>query len=107
MARFFWGAVLLARPDSIRLGRAATSGERAVIRVLGARHLMQAVFLLRRHDDRAAEVSAAIDGVHAASMAVLAAVRSSTRIPALISLAMSGGFGLATSLCRWPPSARR
>lgn len=72
--RAAYGAALLAVPGlllGIVTGTPATRRDREVARVLGARHLLQAAVTLMA-SDRMVVPGAAVDSLHAASMAALA-----------------------------------
>ena len=97
-ARFLYGAILLLTPAQAleKLARAPVDRRAAVVaRVLGARELVQAEFV-RRHPGRPAQlISAAVDGLHAASMFGLAAADRERRTLALNSGATAGAMALA------------
>jgi hypothetical protein len=80
------GGVLLVAPGPLLRGVGGPSDRstRVVARVLGARHLAQAV-ALRRHDRTAVGVGAATDVLHSASMLALASVSRPHRRVALAS----------------------
>jgi hypothetical protein len=61
-------------------------------RVLGARHLAEAVVLARSGTTRVRATVAVVDAMHAASMVALAAVRPDQRPPALASAALTTGL---------------
>ena len=87
-----WGAVLLTRGDEVWRsveGRSPGGAEDGALRVLGVRHVVQG--LAQVVAPRAtAPVAVAVDVVHAASMAALAAVSPSRRRAA----AVTGGVSL-------------
>ncbi|GAA3223728.1 hypothetical protein GCM10017691_11010 [Pseudonocardia petroleophila] len=100
--RAVWGAVLLAAPDAVFvLATRPRSDEprraRAVLRVLGARHLAQAGLVVLRPGPGVSAVSAAVDGVHAATCLGLAALDRRWRRPALLDAAVAAAFCLATA----------
>jgi hypothetical protein len=70
----YGGALLIVPGPVIRLvaGRPAGSRARAVARVLGARHLLQAALTAAAPDGPSLGIGAAVDLVHAVSMAALA-----------------------------------
>lgn len=70
------------------LGRAPDGREQVVIRILGLRHLVQAVLTVRA-GCTAHRVGGCVDAVHAASMVVLAAVDGQYRRPAAASAALA------------------
>jgi hypothetical protein len=82
--RALYGAALLAVPERILAlygGHPSHAAERAVARILGARHVAQA-FVTRNGAFR--RLGAAVDVIHAASMFGLAAISEPHRQPALI-----------------------
>jgi hypothetical protein len=81
------GGVLLVAPGPLLRGVGGPSDKvtRVVARVLGARHLAQAVALRRRHDRTAVGVGATTDVLHSASMLALASVSRPHRRVALAS----------------------
>jgi hypothetical protein len=97
-ARAALGAGHLAFP-----GRAARAlspqpiGGRArqVIRLLGARQLLQAAVTRARPTEAVLAVGAGIDALHAASMLALAAYRPEWRGPALTDAAVAGCLAVA------------
>jgi len=96
LAGLGWGALLLARgPELFRLvqGRDASRGERDAVLVLGVRHAGQGLLqvLLPHH---LATLYVVVDGLHAASMAALAATSPPTRRRAVVlsgAIAVLGG----------------
>jgi hypothetical protein len=77
----------------LRLGGGKDSrGVRVATRILGARHLVEAVVLSRASDDRPRDVIASIDAAHAVSMLTLAAVDAKLRRDALLSAASACGL---------------
>lgn len=86
--------MLLAAPG--RLLRAGggrdTPGVRAGVRILGARHLAEAVVLACAHNRRPLRLITVIDLVHAASMVALAAASRRMRRDALLSAASAGAL---------------
>ena len=97
-ARIVYGLVLLAAPPPLlRLasGKPATTRERAVTRVLGARLLTQAAVTDIRPDAVSVALGAEVDFVHAATMLVWAAVDRGTRRLTLLSAATAGLFAVA------------
>lgn len=94
------GATLLVRPEAVAK---ASSGPDAVprawiVRVLGARMLVQAALQAARPDRRLVDAGVAVDASHSASMVALAAVSRRYRRPASLSAAVAGistALGLA------------
>ena len=75
-ARAGYGAALLCAPGlalGLCTGQASSERARTVVRVLGARHLAQAVLTLWRPRRKVLAAGAGIDGCHAVSMLALAA----------------------------------
>jgi hypothetical protein len=95
------GLAMLLRPDDVarRLGSPTTGGH-PVLRVLGARHLVQAAVLSARPSAEVVAGSVAVDALHVASDLALAAVRGDRRRPALRDAAVSTAVLLATWLTR-------
>lgn len=97
LARVAWGSVLLAAPGRVL----AVVGDddpllEPVVRVLGARHLLQAL-LLGGHSRTAHRLGAAIDAGHVASLVVAAAFSPGRRRVALTG-ALSGSVWALLSL---------
>jgi hypothetical protein len=104
-ALLLWPARLLATIA----GRSTSRPERAAARVLGARHLSEALVLCRDPDRGPALVVAGVDTVHALTMAALAAARPRERRLATLSAA-AGLLLAATASCQggWlPDNVRR
>lgn len=96
--RLAWGAFLLAAPGrAVRLlGGTPSPGARNVARVLGTRHVAQAV--VAAHDGgRHRLLLATIDWLHAASGLALAAVDRRWRRPALADAALATTFGVGSA----------
>ena len=91
-----WGAALVAVPRWAGRLTGEPQPPSAVVRVLGARRLVQELVLLRWPTREVALAAAAVDGLHAASM--LAAVRLWPRYrrAALTSAAISAVSGAVT-----------
>lgn len=97
------GAALLLAPGAV-LGdlphRRIDAAARVFARVLGARHLLEAGVLWRRHSHRWILVGAGVDATHAATMATLAVVRPDERGLALtnaLTASVLAGAGVAAS----------
>ena len=80
------GTALLVAPGKV-LGdlphQEIKGAARIFARILGARHLVEAAVLMRDHSHRWVLLGAGVDGLHAASMLGLAAVRPNERRLAL------------------------
>jgi hypothetical protein len=102
-ARAVLGTTLLVRPDvPVRLlGGAPTATSDTVVRVLGARWLLQAglgmVVASRRAGTRrrAGAADAVVEGLHAASMIALAATSPRWARPAAVNAAVAVVFAVA------------
>jgi hypothetical protein len=102
IVRIPWGAVLLLAPGAVL---ALTTGPdspcggpaRVVLRILGARHLLQAGVELRWPRPRILAVAAAVDGVHAATGVAFGAADRRWRRAALLDAAIAAGFCLTTA----------
>jgi hypothetical protein len=98
-----WGALLLARPRQLALALAPEypADRDPVIRVLGARVVVQAVAVLVRPSSGVLTAAAAVEAVHAASMGAVAAASPRYRRAALISGAVAAvSAGVAGALAR-------
>ncbi|GIM83288.1 hypothetical protein [Salinispora arenicola] len=93
LARLVWGGVLLAAPGRVLRSVGGHPGltPPAVLRVLGVRHLAQAVVLLRRPTPAAFRLGAVADGLHALTALALAVDRRRRRI-ASIDAALAAGW---------------
>ncbi|MFB9833531.1 hypothetical protein [Actinoallomurus acaciae] len=94
--RLAWGGLLVTAPRAVLhvlSGRAATASQVPVMRVLGARHVVQAAVELARPTPRALRAGAAVDPLHASTCAV--AVSPIWRRPALVD--GTGALTLATA----------
>jgi hypothetical protein len=100
-ARLAYGITLLAAPGTVlkSFGSPNDAGAIAIARILGARHVLQAVVQRRGALSR---VGASVDALHAISMAWLASVSDRYRRAAIIDGIIAGGF--ATLM---PVSSRR
>jgi len=102
-ARLALGTLALARPDTLtRWSRCERSEARnhdahvrLVVRVLGARYVVQSLGGRWLHRAWVPEADAAVDLVHAASMVALAAVAPRHRRLALASAAAATAFAVA------------
>jgi hypothetical protein len=97
-ARAALGAALLLCPrrllDTIA-GRSASRPERAAARLLGARHLTEALLLWRDPDRGPSLVVGGVDATHALTMGVVAATRPRER--RLAALSGAGAMMLAAA----------
>jgi hypothetical protein len=87
------GTALLAFPDAVARRVGWSGGDRAAalaVRLLGMRHLGQAVALCVWPGRSALRLGGTVDVLHGASMAVLAAVGGSRRRAALASMLAAG-----------------
>ena len=98
--RAAWGIAEIAAPARVgamlglKLGRPA----QVVVRILGARDLVQAGVGGPSPTYAVSALGAEVDLLHAASMVAFAAVRPSSRRAALTSGALAGGFAVAGAL---------
>jgi hypothetical protein len=111
-ARLVLGAAALLQPRAVASwwGADPDSGEVVpVARVLGARHVTQAVLLTVRPSRSAEQVGAAVDVLHAVTMLLLAGVSPRCRRPAATSacVALALTAGTVARLRRVPGAARR
>ena len=98
-ARGLLGVSLLVAPGrgiALLAGRASRTRERRFVRLLGLRHVAQAVLMSRTDDRRAQLAGVGVDALHGATMAGLAIVSPTERRPACASalvalLLMTGG----------------
>jgi hypothetical protein len=89
------GAALLTFPDAVLRRAGWSGGDRAgalAVRVLGVRHLGQAVALCCWPGRSALRLGATVDLLHAVSMALLAALAGSRRRAALASMLAAGAL---------------
>ena len=93
----YGAALLLAAGRMIRLvsGRSADPRTRAVVRLLGARHLAQAVVTGVRPAPLPIALGAEVDVVHAASMLGVAAIARSQRRSGVIDATVAATFAVA------------
>ncbi len=92
LVRGLWGALLLVDPElPLRVGGGRQApAVRLAVRVLGARHLAEAVILAGSDDRRILRVIRSVDALHAASMLALARASPDLRRDALLSAASAG-----------------
>jgi hypothetical protein len=99
VVRLTWGGLLVAAPATVlrmlAAGRPVTGSQARVIRILGARHVLQAAVELTRPTPRARRAGAAVDLLHAMTCAGAVAVSPEWRRPALAdgigALILAGG----------------
>jgi hypothetical protein len=94
-ARACYGAALLCAPGLVLglcTGRASSQRARAVVRILGARHLAQAALTLWRPSPAVLLAGAGIDACHAASMLALAATDPQLRTAGIADGAAAAAF---------------
>lgn len=99
--RLGWGSLLLVRPGAVLAGAGhadAGEGDRAVARVLGARHLAQAAVQLAMPSPAVRDLGAVVDGLHAASALTLAIASPHWRKTALLDGTLAGTFGATDAL---------
>ncbi len=98
IARTLYGATLLLAPNLL-IGavssREASGASVTVARILGARHLMQALTLERSASRLWLGVGAAVDGLHSLSMVALAALSGGYRRPAAYDAVFAGLLALS------------
>jgi hypothetical protein len=99
--------VLLAVPGRVLQagGGGNTPAVRVGVRILGARHLAEAVVLSRARSDRPLRWIIAVDLIHAASMLWLAADSPRMRRDALLSAASAGTLAALSARYRGTPDA--
>ena len=94
-ARACYGAALLCAPGlalGLCTGRESSQRARAVVRILGARHLAQAVLTLWRPSPAVLLSGAGIDACHAASMLALAVAEPQLRTAGIADCAAATAF---------------
>ncbi len=96
---FAAGAITVLRPDA--LTRAAAEPDHSgppawIVRVLGARQLIQGMAILLAPTPAVLDVGKLVDVIHASSMLGLAAVSPRYRRAGLVSAATAAGFALAS-----------
>lgn len=91
LARAVWGGTLLLAPRPL-LARAGTASDPIVkvTRVLGARHLLEALILSRWPQRPPPRWPVVVDGIHAATMIAVATGSRRLRSEALASAAVAG-----------------
>ena len=91
--RLVWGSLLVGRPGAAArlFGGQDGPGVRAVLRILGARHLLQGVGELWPHGGRH-DLDPVIDGLHALTATGLAILDPRWRRPAATDAAVAAGF---------------
>jgi hypothetical protein len=98
VARAGYGAALLCAPGlalGLCAGQASSARARAVVRIVGARHLAQAALTMWRPRRTVLTVGAGIDGCHAASMLALAVASPGLRRAGLADAVAAGAFTAA------------
>jgi hypothetical protein len=94
-ARACYGAALLCAPGlalGLCTGQASSQRARTVVRILGARHLAQAVLTLWRPRPAVYLAGAGVDACHAASMLALAVADPRLRIAGIADGAAAAAF---------------
>jgi hypothetical protein len=99
--RALWGGLLLLAPQTL-LDRGArpSTGVTRVTRMLGARHVLEALILSQRHRATPPRWAVIVDGVHGASMVAVAICSPRLRRDALASAAVAGLLGGWTEIER-------
>lgn len=93
------GAMMLSQPARVaRLLDAAPAGSHPVLRVLGARHLLEALAIVVRSTRDVVGAGIVVDATHVLSCLLLGAVSLEHRRPALRDAAVGSGVLLATRL---------
>lgn len=93
-----WGVALLAVPRWVAQFVGGPRPPTAVVRVLGARRLLQSLVLLRWPTPGVASTAAVVDGLHAASMLAAARVWPRYRRAELASAVLAGCSATVTLL---------
>jgi hypothetical protein len=110
LARAGYGAFLLCAPDvaiGLCTARQPSSRARAVARLLGARHLVQAAVTARTPTPAVLAVGAQVDLVHAASMLALGAANRSLRSAPLSDALAAVIFAALGAACAPTPAVAR
>lgn len=105
-----YGVALVLEPGPvIRLytGRRADRAATAVARLLGTRHLIQALLTLGEPDPVVLALGAEADIAHSASMVGLAALDARRRRGALVDAAAAGSFAVAGAILARRRAARQ
>jgi hypothetical protein len=110
LVRAVWGGVLLGAPGSVlsittRSDPAFLGTARIVLRVLGARHIVQAAVEARWPRPGVLALAATVDGLHAASGLALAATDPGWRRSALLDATVTIGLALTTARRALQPTA--
>jgi|tagenome__1003787_1003787.scaffolds.fasta_scaffold20650909_3 hypothetical protein len=106
LVRAGWAGVLLLAPRRIlRVAgcQQVPAASVTVARVLGARHLVQAVVSAAAPSGGVAGLGAVVDTLHAASCAGLAAMSPRWRRPVLLDAVIESGFAVAGGQSSQPP----
>jgi hypothetical protein len=91
--------VLLLRPDvAARAMGASRGGKHPVLRLLGARHAVEAVALTSTNSPSAMKVAAGVDVLHGSTCLLLAAASKRERTPALRNAALAAVLASAAAL---------
>ena len=101
VVRVTWGVALLVAPATVTARvHHAPAGFRTdvVARVLGARHIGQALVTVLRPTRAVRRGGVAVDVAHAASMVALAAVSPAHRRAGLTDAAIGAAFGVASGV---------
>ncbi|MBP0456847.1 hypothetical protein [Streptomyces montanisoli] len=96
----YGGVAVLAPRVLLRLygGDESSQAERAVLRVLGGRHLLQAAVTLLSPRPAVWDCGAAVDAAHSASMLALARIRPELRATAGRDAVAAGLFAASSAL---------
>ncbi|KAB1916259.1 hypothetical protein [Micromonospora sp. AMSO31t] len=94
-ARLTWGAVLLLAPGRmLRPVGPTTTGAVVTLRVLGARHVVQAVMTVRRPTPGVFAVGTVADGLHSITAVALAAADRRQRHAAMTDAAVAAAWAV-------------
>lgn len=96
--RVLQGSLLLLAPDQVLRALRHPPPDRpalTVLRVLGARQLLQAALVGPRASSGRLRAGAAVDGLHSATMIALAAARPAWRIPGGLDAVTAASFAVA------------
>lgn len=97
LVRAGWGLALLSAPERVVAGMGVAAPDaraRLVARVLGARHVAQAVVTLARPTPRCLRWGGVVDLTHAGTGVALAVADARYRRAALTDAAIATGFGV-------------